>query len=419
MTVSAATSPDVFDIVVVGGGPAGLASALLLVETGAKVALLRPLLLDPPQFARTTALLGASVDLMCHLKVWERLEGTVAPLVKMRLIDDRDHLLRSPTVTFSASELGLEAFGFNIPNGPLVEALEEVAAQTTGLTIIEGEARQVRIAANDAEIAYGEGGGLRARLVVGADGRNSLVRKISGIKTLSWAYPQAALTVNLTHQGEHQGISSEFHTATGPFTLVPLPGRSSSLVAVLGPDEAARLMADGEKTLCEEIERRSHLLLGRIKLASTPAVFPLGGHSAVRFGENRVALVGEAAHGVPPIGAQGLNLGLRDAIHLADQITRHGGDAGHPAILAGYHAARRRDVWLRTAAIDLVNRSLLYGFLPSDGVRGLALTLARDLPAVRRALMGKGLGTDEIAGAMGRLGIAINPPLSGLQRQAG
>lgn len=160
--------------------------------------------------------------------------------------------------------------------------------------------------------------------------------------------------------------------------------------------------------LAQELTRRAHHLLGPLTLTSKPAAFPLSGHAVTGFARGRIALVGDAAHGLPPIGAQGLNLGLRDAVHLADAVLagrRHSSDVAHPAVLSAYNRSRRADVWSRTAAIDIVNRSLLATLLPFDAARSLILSAARDIPLLRRQLMQAGLPPPAFEAAMRRLGI--------------
>jgi 2-octaprenyl-6-methoxyphenol hydroxylase len=238
------------------------------------------------------------------------------------------------------------------------------------------------------------GGRVTARLAIGADGRRSLARAAAGIATDGRSYPQTALALNLTHSRPHHNISTEFHTRTGPFTLVPLPGNRSSLVWVVEPSEAVALGGQDEPTLADAIEARSHSILGKIGVEEGRGAFPLAIETALKFASNRIALIGEAAHVMPPIGAQGLNLGLRDAAAIAELVVdarRAGTDVGSPELLARYDATRRVDVASRTMAIDLLNRSLLSDFLPLAGLRGFGLYLLDRVGPLRRALMREGI----------------------------
>ncbi len=163
-------------------------------------------------------------------------------------------------------------------------------------------------------------GRFSAKLAVAADGRRSTLREAAGIEVKSWSYPQVAVVLNLEHRLPHQQVSTEFHTSTGPFTLVPLPGRQSSLVCVETADGAADLLAMTEEKLEAELERRAHSILGRFKLSTKPQSFPLSGLTATSLVGPRLALVGETAHVFPPIGAQGLNLSLRDIRDLISVV---------------------------------------------------------------------------------------------------
>jgi len=376
------------DVAVVGGGPAGLTAAIALASAGLATTLVAG---RRPTDNRTTALLATSVTALDTIGVWTSCRQFAAPLRTMRIIDDTRRLWRAPETRFSASEIGLDAFGWNIENRHLVAALAERARALANLAWIDDSARTVTIGEGSVDVALAAGDEIVARLVVGADGHNSLCRAAAGIETQGWSYRQTALTFNLGHSRAHQDISTEFHTESGPFTLVPLPGPRSSLVAVVA--DAGHLDAEDAATLAEEIERRSHSILGKITVEPGHGKFPLAVQTARRFASRRIALVGEAAHVMPPIGAQGLNLGLRDAAVIAE-LTAHahrtGSDIGGVAVTDRYEHIRRADVTARTVAVDILNRSLLSDFLPVQGARGLSLYLLQRLGPLRRAVMREG-----------------------------
>ena len=377
------------EVAVVGGGPAGLMSAIALAAGGVDTLLIAR---QPEDDYRTTALLAGSVTALTTLGVWQACLPHAASLVTIRIIDDTQRLLRGPEVTFTAADIGLDTLGYNIENRHLIAALYARAAQLN-ITRIDGAA--VAIANDAAGVTIKlDDGCARVRLVVGADGRRSLCCDAAGIGTDRRAYPQAALTLNLAHDRPHQETATEFHTESGPFTLVPLPGRRSSLVCVLDPARAAELSAAADAELSVEIERRAHSLFGKMRVEPGRGMFPLTVETAHSFGRERIALVGEAAHVVPPIGAQGLNLGLRDAATLAELVAdahRQHLDVGSPSLLARYDAQRRADAASRRIAIDLLNRSLLTDFLPVQGARGLSLFLVDRIAPLRRALMREGV----------------------------
>lgn len=380
------------EVAVVGGGPAGLIAAIALASAGLETVLVS----GPagPGDNRTTALLASSVAALEALDVWAGCQADAAPLRRLRIVDDTERLWRAPEVCFEAAELDLDAFGWNIENRHLIARLNHRASGLMGLRRIEDVTTHVELGGATAGIALSGGGTVSARLVVGADGRRSVVRKAAGIEIEGRRYPQTALTLNLGHSRAHTDTSTEFHTPQGPFTLVPLPGLRSSLVCVVAPEEAERLAALGNDALCEAIERRSHSILGRIAIEPGHGAFPLAIETARRFSAERVALVGEAAHIIPPIGAQGLNLGLRDAATIAELVIdtkRAGGDIGGAAVTEAYDLQRRTDVTSRTVAVDLLNRTLLSDLLPMQGVRGLGLYLLDRVAPLRRAVMREGI----------------------------
>jgi 2-octaprenyl-6-methoxyphenol hydroxylase len=377
------------DVVVVGAGLAGLTAAIALAEAGTSCVLLGHTSSDN----RTTALLSSSVTALDTLGVWLRCRHQAAPLKVMRIVDATGRLLRAPETRFVSEEIGLDAFAWNIENQHLTAALA-ATAQDRGVRHVTQEARAIEIGEANVRVALAGGDDITARLVIGADGRHSLCRAAAGIETDHHRYPQTAVTFNLAHSRPHRDTSTEFHTEHGPFTLVPLPGRRSSLVWVMDPAEARRVGARDDAELNDEIEQRSHSILGKIVIEPSRGAFPLGMDVAQNFAAHRVALAGEAAHTLPPIGAQGFNLGLRDVATIAELVAaarRDGTDIGESTVTNAYDRQRRADVMARQVAVDLLNRSLLSDFLPVQGARGLGLYLMDHVGPLRRAVMREGV----------------------------
>jgi 2-octaprenyl-6-methoxyphenol hydroxylase len=383
------------DAIVVGAGPAGLVTGLALAHEH-----LRAVVIGPPAAKtaahdpRTTALFAGSIELLRHLEVWPHLADHAMPLRGLRFVDDTGHLLRAPETLFRANELGLDAFGFNVENGVLAEALHRRAQVQPGLSLVAGTVAGLEREDTHAGVVLSEGRRLRAALVVAADGRGSTVRAQAGMTHHTWSYPQSALATKFRHSRPHADISTEFHRASGPLTTVPLHGASSSIVWVERPEEAARLKNLAPDLFAAELEQRLQGLLGTVSAVGQRSVFPLSGLTADRLAYDRVALVGEAGHVLPPIGAQGLNLAFRDAAVLAEaagSAKACGHDPGGDTALTAYETQRAADVLSRTMAVDLLNRSLISGFLPMHLARGAGLHLLNTFPALRQLVMREGM----------------------------
>jgi 2-octaprenyl-6-methoxyphenol hydroxylase len=378
-----------FEVAVIGGGLAGMIAAVALARGGRNVALVAPP--SPKEDRRTTALMDQSIRFLDRLTLWEKLRPAAAPLTSMRIIDGTNRLLRAPTTTFRSAEVGLDAFGYNFPNKALMDVLEAAVAAEGNISRFSDMAETIGIAPESVTITLAGGEEISADFAIGADGRKSKLRETVGINVRTWSYPQSAMVLNFVHALPHQNISTEFHTEHGPFTQVPLPGNRSSLVWVQNPSDAAARVELSLAELGNVVEERMQSLLGKVTVEEGVQIWPLSGMMAHRFGKGRIALIGEAAHVFPPIGAQGLNLSLRDIMALADLLCARAElpvatDAG-----TSFDRKRRADIMTRTASVDLLNRSLLSDFLPVQVLRAAGLHVLSAIPPLRNIVMREGI----------------------------
>jgi 2-octaprenyl-6-methoxyphenol hydroxylase len=376
-------------IIVAGTGPTGLIAALAVADLGMPVTLAGPPASSEDR--RTTALMTPALAQLDGLGVLDALRPKTAPLKVMRIVDATKRLIRSPVVTFRAAEIGEDHFGLNMPNRDLNAALEAAIAARPGIDwrrelvtgwIIGSEKVVARLAG---------GTTVEGTLAVAADGRLSPAREAAGISTSVRSYPQAALVLNFEHSRGHGFVSTEFHTETGPFTQVPLPGNRSSLVWVVKPKTAEEIMALDDASLSMRVEEQMQSMLGRVSVEPGRQVYPLGATLPARFAQNRVALVGEAAHVFPPIGAQGLNLGIRDVRDLIATVAENRLDPGADSALAAYDRKRRPDVLARAGAVNLLNLSLLSDMLPAQLARSAGLGVVGGFAPIRALFMREGL----------------------------
>jgi 2-octaprenyl-6-methoxyphenol hydroxylase len=387
------------DAAVVGAGPAGIAAALALAHVGADVALMGPAPVADAarQETRTAALLTSSIDFLKRLQVWGAVAPHAAPLKVIRVVDASRSLLRAPDIAFAASELGLDAFGYNIANTALIEALYAKAREV--VSVIPASVEEIRLEDRAAHLAASGGHQISARLVVGADGRRSIARAAAGIETTEWRYDQAAIATSFHHTRPHDGVSTELHREHGSVTTVPTPDPLvSSLIWVGATSEIDGLIACDEPGFAASLQDRLGDVLGTVSNIGPRARFPVAGMTVKQLAQRRTALIGEAAHILPPIGAQGLNLGLRDAAALADCASgalRRGHDPGGQTVLGAYARARQLDVLSRAVGVDLLNRLLLTSLLPVQAARGLVLHGLNALPPLRRMVMRVGLAPPE------------------------
>jgi 2-octaprenyl-6-methoxyphenol hydroxylase len=344
-------------------------------------------------------LLDRSAAYLKSLDAWSAIAAEAAPMRALRVIDDTGAMFPPRPVEFLCSEIGLETFGWNVENDHMAEALAAAAAGTSGLECIAAPVASYDFSPGAAFARLDDGRRITARIVIGADGRASRSRRAARLQAREHRYKQSALTAILSHCLPHHDFSTEFHTRGGPFTLVPLPANRSaphrsSLVWAMSDEEARRRAALGDEALAAEIERQAHSILGAMRLEGERGLFPMARQVVPRIVAERLALIGDAAHALPPIGAQGLNLGLRDVEAIVECATRAralGLDIGGTEVLERYERSRRRDIAIRTSVVGGLNQALLTRFAPLDFARGAGLAALGAIGPLRRLVMREGV----------------------------
>jgi 2-octaprenyl-6-methoxyphenol hydroxylase len=394
---------DTTDILISGGGVAGLTAACALGSAGFRVICVDP---APPitegeadgADLRTTAFLQPSIPVLQAAGLWSRLEPHAAPLQVMRIIDAGGPEPEARlTKDFDAADISDAPFGWNLPNWLLRREMVARLAELPTVSFRPGIGF-ARMLVRDAEalVTLTDGTQVAARLVIGADGRNSPVREALGIAAKTTRYGQKALAFAVTHDVPHQNVSTEVHRKGGPFTLVPLPDRqghpASAVVWMEAGPEVARLAALPIPEFEAEMTARSSGILGPLTLVTRRSVWPIISQIADRLSGPRTALIAEAAHVVPPIGAQGLNMSLADLRALLDLAEKHRDDPGQPAVTDAFHRARHLEVQARVTGIDLLNRASMAEAPALRDLRARALETLYSAKPVRQMLMRAGLG---------------------------
>ncbi len=388
------------DILIIGGGVPGLALAALLAQAGMGVAVAEkypaPALKKTRPGGRTSALMQGSVNILKAAGAWDDAAPSGEELKILRIIDDSG---AKPTqVDFRAEEIGLDAFGVNMPNDILRAALGESAKKNKKIRFIEAALTGYETDEFGVTARFEDDSTVTAKLIAGADGRNSLTRELAGIETWQRDYGQQAITCLINHTEPHDNISTEFHRPSGPFTLVPLPGKMSSVVWVDFEEHARSFMAMDRKAFERALQERSRDALGKIKIATEPQSCPLMALKAKKFTGKRMALIAEAAHVLHPMGAQGLNLSLRDVAALAEVTTdtvRAGLDPGSAAVLDKYERRRKRDVLSRVIGTDGLTRMVSNDFGIMRGLRRIGLKTLDTATPLKEFAMHQGLAPED------------------------
>jgi 2-octaprenyl-6-methoxyphenol hydroxylase len=394
-------------IVIGGGAFAGLALALALRQgLGADFTVIvadPALSARPSRDPRATAIVAACRRLFEAIGVWGEIAETTQPILDMVVTDSKlEDATRPAFLTFSGDVEPGEPFAHMVENRYLIDAL---VAHATAAGI---ELREVAVAdfvsrTEAIEVTFSDGGVVEAALLVAADGARSKLRERAGIPTHGWEYDQSGIVVTVAHERDHQGRAEEHFLPSGPFAILPLKGKRSSLVWTEKRNEAERLVGLNDNEFHDELERRFGLHLGEIKVLDRPRAFPLGYFVARSFIGERLALVGDAAHVIHPIAGQGLNMGLRDVAALAEVIVdaaRLGMDPGQADVLERYQRWRRFD----TMAMGLATNSLNLLFSNQSTllrtVRDIGLGLVDRTPPLKDLFIRQAAG---LAGEVPRL----------------
>ncbi len=390
-------------VLIVGGGAAGLAFALKLGIKGIKCVVIDPKTPNQYNFlqhgGRTAALMGQSVDLLKELDLWDVIEKNTASLDTMKIIDDGNPALKPVEIIFPANEINAENFGHNVPNCYLRELLYKRALENKNITLLIPDCvSDIKRDIHHVIATTEKGEEITADILIGADGRFSKVRDMAGIPVKEIDYNQIAITCLISHTKPHKNISTEHHRSGGPFTTVPMPDQNgthySSVVWVEKTDEAQKYLSIAKDLMEQTLTDKTRHALGDIKLESPLESWPLKALLAQSITAPRTALIAEAAHAMSPIGAQGLNLSLRDVDILSNIIidaAKLGEDIGNDIVLSRYASARHLDLQTRFYGVDQYNKvvSNNIGFIRS--LRRGGLNTLNTIPALKKIAMNIGL----------------------------
>ncbi|MCK1642535.1 ubiquinone biosynthesis hydroxylase [Bradyrhizobium sp. 157] len=385
-------------IIICGGAFAGLALALALRQAlGAEIPVVvaDPALgVRPSRDPRATAIVAACRRLFETLGVWNQVADSQA-ILDMVVTDSRlDDATRPVFLTFAGDVEPGEPFAHMVENRRLIDALVE-RAEAEGIDLQATAVSTYDSRSDGVTVTLADGAVIEASLLVAADGARSRLRERAGIATHGWDYDQSGIVVTVGHERDHHGRAEEHFLPAGPFAILPLSGKRSSLVWTESRSEATRITALGEAEFHDELEKRFGLHLGEIKALDKPRAFPLGYFVARSFIAERLALVGDAAHVIHPIAGQGLNMGLKDVAALAEVVVdaaRLGIDPGQADVLDRYQRWRRFD----TMAMGVATNSLNFLFSNESTllrtVRDIGLGLVDRAPPLKNLFIRQAAG---------------------------
>jgi len=393
------SATDMFDVVIAGGGYVGLSLAVALKQGDPS---LTCAVVDPKPMAdlhkdpRASAIAAAASRMLTQLGIWQTIADKAQPINEMIVTDSKlRDAVRPVFLTFGGETSAGEPFAHMMPNGVMMPALYE-AAKAFGVSFFApGTAETFRTHADHVELVLEDGGLLKSRLLVAADGVRSRLRDLAGIRTVNWDYGQSGIVTTVKHERPHEGRAEEHFLPAGPFAILPLPGNRSSLVWTEKTSDADRLVRSDDFTFELELERRFGHHLGTLELAGPRRAYPLGLKLARDFVKPRFALIGDAAHGIHPIAGQGLNLGFKDVAALAEVLVdarRLGQDLGGFDVLERYQRWRRFDTFQMGVVTDVLNRLFSNDNDVLRAVRDFGLGVVDRMPSLKSRFIKEAAG---------------------------
>ena len=384
------------EVAIAGGGMVGLTLGLALARAGIATVVIDQLppsaVVDAKFDGRVSAIAHASCRMLKALDLWQHLEGFAQPILDIMVSDGSLRSGASPAfLHFDHRDIGNEPLGNLIENRHFRMALQMALAEAPALSLFAPQRVLHAVPGNAATtITLGDGRKIEAALCIAADGRDSPLRQAANIRTIGWSYPQTGIVATIAHERDHNGVAHELFLPSGPFAILPMTGKRSSIVWTERNDLAPAFLKMGDEAFAAEVAKRFGNHWGWTKPEGPRWSYPLSLHLALSYVAPRLVLAGDAAHGIHPIAGQGLNLGLRDVAALAEVLVeakRLGLDIGSPSVLARYQGWRRFDNVVLAASTDMLNRLFSNSFAPLAVARRFGLDLVDSIPPLKKLFM--------------------------------
>jgi 2-octaprenyl-6-methoxyphenol hydroxylase len=390
------SAPIKTEVAISGGGMVGLTLGLALARSGIETVVIDQLppsaVIDAKFDGRVSAVAHASCRMLKALGLWPHVEKVAQPILDIMVSDGSLRGGASATfLHFDHRDIGTDPLGNLIENRHYRIALQTMLDETPALTLIAPQ-RVLKAEPGSAAttLTLGDGSNVEATLCIAAEGRFSPLRDAAGIKVIGWSYPQTGIVATIAHERGHNGVAHELFLPSGPFAILPMAGKRSSIVWTERSDLAPAFLKMGDEAFAGEVAKRFGNHWGWTRPEGPRWSYPLSLHLALSYTAPRLALAGDAAHGIHPIAGQGLNLGLRDVAALAEVLVeakRLGLDIGSEAVLARYQSWRRFDNVVLAASTDILNRLFSNSFTPLALARRFGLDLVDSIPPLKKLFM--------------------------------